>query len=285
MRIDRERRGNDRSCRRWLLVAGMLLVVGWSGPGGPAVPSASAQAQTQAQVQLQGQVPMPTQAPAPARTYPQLGGEYVVISGGPAVRRWEDLRRPSEQHDRWWGNFIRPARMRFEELREQYGPQAPITWLVYREGYVRRAREEGRPLVDFVVSVRDRHQVRLIWFDSGQEVIDYLNRGQNRSSMPIVGLEFFGHSNKHCWMFDYSNDNLGVSRSWLHEDEFSRLRRGAFARNAYVRSWGCHTAESMSAKFRRHTGVTMIGAVGKTDYRALADGILPVISDGGYWVY
>ena len=42
--------------------------------------------------------------------------EYIVVSGGPAVRKFEDLRRPGEQHDRWWGNFIRPARMRIEEM-------------------------------------------------------------------------------------------------------------------------------------------------------------------------
>ena len=225
------------------------------------------------------------EAQSPPRVYQNLGGEYIVISGGPAVRRWEDLRKPAEQHDRWWGNFIRPARMRFEDLRKQYGPQAPITWLVDREGYVRRSREEGRPLISYIESVRDRHQVRLIWFDSGQEVINYINRGQNRSSMKIAGLEFFGHSNKHCWMFDYSNDNLGVSRSWLHEQEFQKLRRSAFANKAYVRSWGCHTAESMSAYFRRQTGVTMIGAIGKTDFTVLSQGILPIISDGGRWVY
>lgn len=246
------------------LVLGLILVGLW-----PPTEASAQQPQPQAQ----------------PRVYPNLGGEYIIISGGPAIRRWEDLRKPSEQHDRWWGNFIRPARMRFEELRKQYGPNAQITWLVYRQGYERRAREEGRPLVSYVESVRDRHQVRLIWFDSGQDVINYLNRGQNRSSTKIAGLEFFGHSNKHCWMFDYSNDNLGVSRSWLHEQEFQRLRRGIFANRAYVRSWGCHTAESMSAYFRRHTGITMIGAIGKTDYRALSQGIMPIISDGGRWVY
>lgn len=91
------------------LVLGLILVGLW-----PPTEASAQQPQPQAQ----------------PRVYPNLGGEYIIISGGPAIRRWEDLRKPSEQHDRWWGNFIRPARMRFEELRKQYGPNAQITWLV-----------------------------------------------------------------------------------------------------------------------------------------------------------
>ena len=39
-----------------------------------------------------------------------------------------------------------------------------------------------------------------------------------------------------------------------------------FARNAFVKSWGCHTGESMSKKFYEATGTRMIGAIGRTDY-------------------
>ena len=27
--------------------------------------------------------------------------EYIILSGGPALRQWENLRKPGEQHDRW----------------------------------------------------------------------------------------------------------------------------------------------------------------------------------------
>ena len=55
-----------------------------------------------------------------------------------------------------------------------------------------------------------------------------------------------------------------------------------FARNAFVKSWGCHSGESFSKKFASATGGKMIGAKGKTQYM---DEELPILSTvGGYWV-
>src|SRR5688572_1010003 len=79
--------------------------------------------------------------------------EYIVVSGGPAVRRFEDLRVPAEQHDRWWGNFIRPARVRMQDVQRTAPAGTHITWLVYRDGYVRRAAAEHQPLTQNVESV------------------------------------------------------------------------------------------------------------------------------------
>jgi hypothetical protein len=31
-------------------------------------------------------------------------GEYIVVSGGPALQKWEILREDDEPHDVWWGN-------------------------------------------------------------------------------------------------------------------------------------------------------------------------------------
>jgi hypothetical protein len=206
-------------------------------------------------------------------------GEYIIVSGGPALRTWEDLRRPGEQHDRWWGNFIRPARMRIEEILRQ-DPGAPITWMVYRRSYQTRSSEDKRSLTELVHSVRDKYQVRLIWFDTGGDVIDYLNRGQNRSRLPVCNFEYFGHSNKRAFMFDYSNATYGASQSWLHEKDLSRIRGSVFTRDAFCKSWGCHTGESMSRVWRNATGIPMIGAYGKTDY---SDPMRVVISPGGHW--
>ena len=58
--------------------------------------------------------------------------------------------------------------------------------------------------------------------------------------------------------------------------------RIAFAKNAFVKSWGCHTGESMSKIFKTQTGLTMIGATGKTQYMTHE---LPILSTaGGRWV-
>jgi hypothetical protein len=191
-------------------------------------------------------------------------GEVVLISGGVSLSKWEHYK--PQPHDRWWMNFVRAARIRIQQLREQ-DPKARITWLVYKPAYLRRSDEEGKKLLPLIDSVRDTYHVRRIYFSSGAEVIDYLNKGMNREQVKIVDLEYFGHSNKACWMFDYSNFVDSASKAWLHEDDLPKLRPGIFARDAYARSWGCHTGESMSQHFQKATGVPLWGAEGKTQYR------------------
>lgn len=211
-------------------------------------------------------------------------GEYIVLSGGPALRKWENMRRAGEQHDRWWGNFIRPARVTIESLQRRLPPGTMITWLVYRDAFVRRSAEDRQPLTRFVESVRDKYGVRLVWYRTGDEVIRYLNNGMNRGRTKIIGFEYFGHSNKYCFMFDYSNDIYGVSSAWLHEADLPRLHASAFARNAFCKSWGCHTGESMSAAWKKATGVKMIGAYGKTDFSDMhLRGWMPGLSAGAHW--
>ena len=71
---------------------------------------------------------------------------------------------------------------------------------------------------------------------------------------------------------------------WLHESELRRIRRGIFSHKAFVKSWGCHTAESMSKYWRQATGTKMIGAFGKTDYAACpTSGWIPQLSFGARW--
>lgn len=205
--------------------------------------------------------------------------EYVIVSGGPALRKWEDLRAPGTQHDRWWGNFIRPARVRIEQIQKQE-PGAMITWLVYRNAFVTRSSEDNRALTPLVESVRDKYGVRLMWFDSGTQLINYINEGQPRSRVKICNFEYYGHSNKYCFMFDYSNAIYGVSKSWLHEKDLSRIRASSFTRDAFCKSWGCHTAESMSQAWRSKIGIPLIGAHGKTDF---SDPLNVTLSPGGRW--
>jgi hypothetical protein len=209
--------------------------------------------------------------------------EYILLSGGPSLREWEKFK--ADPHDRWWGNFIRTARVRIEQLRKQYGPSARITWLVYKPGYVRRAqRQDHADLIGHIISVRDKYGVNLVFFSTTEQVINYLNSGQPRNRVKIANFEFYGHSNKACFMFDYSNEIDSGSKVWLHETELRRIRRGIFAHRAFVKSWGCHTAESMSKYWRQATGTKMIGAIGKTDYALCpTSGWVPQLSFGSRW--
>jgi len=206
--------------------------------------------------------------------------EHVILSGGPALRKWENLRAPGTQHDRWWGNFIRPARIRIQELQAQ-NPNALITWLVYRRAFANRSLEDNRNLIELVESVRDKYHVRLVWIDSGDDVIRYINSGQPRSRVKISSFDFFGHSNKYCFMFDYSGEIYGVSKAYLHQRDLHKINGGAFTKDAFCKSWGCHSGESMTRVWRKSTGVAMIGAHGKTDY-ANPDGSVS-LSWGGHW--
>jgi len=190
--------------------------------------------------------------------------EVVIISGGVSLSKWEHYK--PQPHDNWWMNFIRAGRIRIQQVREA-DPQAQITWLVFRPAYLRRAKEEKKDLVKLIDSVRDVYHVKRIYFSTAEELLGYLNTGRDREKVKISDLEYFGHSNKACWMFDYSNFIDSASKVWLHEDDLPKLRPGILAHDAFAKSWGCHTGESMSRHFLQATGVRMWGAVGKTQYR------------------
>jgi hypothetical protein len=210
---------------------------------------------------------------------PTTPGEYVIVSGGVSLWVWEKWK--AQPHDNWWANFVRAARIRIEQIR-QTKPDAQITWLVYRPAYASRSRQDNRDYASLISSVRDAFNVRLLWFDSADQLINYLNVGQPRDRVKIANLEFFGHSNRACFMFDYSNVIDSGSKCWLHEKELGKIRRGIFTSDALVRSWGCHTGESMSQKFRSATGVPMWGLVGKSQYMTEE---LPIpASATGRWV-
>jgi hypothetical protein len=194
--------------------------------------------------------------------------EYIVISGGPSLIEWEKFKKVP--HDHWWANFVRAARIRLAELRERQGDGALVTWMVYKPGYARRgSHQEKKDLLKEIVSVRDKYKVNLVYFGSQREFLDYINGGTTthpRSAWKIADLEYFGHSNRACFMFDYSNEIDSASKAWLHETELGKIDRNAFVPRAFFKSWGCHTGESMSRLWRKATGQPMIGAIGTTDY-------------------
>jgi hypothetical protein len=215
--------------------------------------------------------PLVRQAPAAA----PLNGEYVLLVGGPSLMVWEKYKL--QPHDHWWANFIRAARIRTEQIRAT-APDAKITWLVYRQGYKDRGVQEKQDLFGFIDSVRDKFNLNLVYFGNGNDVINYLNS----DSQKVVDFEYFGHSNAKCFMFDYSSNIESACKSWLHEDELKKINGRVFARNAFVKSWGCHTGESMSKKWYAATGVPMWGVIGKTQY--MMDELPVIVGANAKWV-
>ena len=76
---------------------------------------------------------------------PPAQGEYIMLVGGPSMYQWEKYK--AFPHDHWWANFVRAARLRTEQIRSQAGPDAKITWLIYRQGYEDRAKQEHQDLI------------------------------------------------------------------------------------------------------------------------------------------
>ena len=222
------------------------------------------------------ETPAPPIPPSP--NIPSSDGEYIILTGGVSLMCWEKFK--AQPHDNWWMNFVRASRIRMQQL-QAANPNVKITWLVYRPAYIARSKQEKNDLLGHIASVRDAFHVKLVFFDKADEVVEYLNAGQPRSTTKIAGFEFFGHSNKACWMFDYSNNLDSASKCWLHENDLAKLNRGDFARDAFAKSWSCHTGESMNKKFYTATGTRMWGAVGKTQY--MTDELPILSSAGGHW--
>ena len=216
----------------------------------------------------------------PARADVPVQKEFVIITGGCSLYEWEKFKK--EPHDHWWANFVHATRVRLDQIRAQNGPDAKITWLVYRTAYEKRSKQEGRDIVAMIESVRDAEHVNLVWFTKQSELIDYLNYGQDRNQVKIGDLEYFGHSNKACWLFDYSCEIDSASKCWLHDSELGQIKRTDFAHGAFCKSWGCHTGEEMSAYWHSATGTRMWGAIGRTDYSN--DDQVVLSTPGGHWV-
>ena len=212
---------------------------------------------------------------APAAPVP---GENVLLVGGPSLMQWEKYK--AQPHDHWWANFVHAARIRTEQIRAESGPNAPITWLVYKQGYIDRAQQDKQDLLALIATVRDKFNIKLVYFDKGDEVINYLNSGQPRDSVKVADFEYFGHSNEKCFMFDYSSNIESACKSWLHESELKKINSRVFARGAFAKSWGCHTGESMSRKWKAATGIPMWGVIGKTQYMSEE---LPILITAGKW--
>jgi len=215
-----------------------------------------------------------------AQAVPAVKTEWIILVGGPSMYQWEQYK--AQPHDHWWANFVHAARLRTEQLREQLGPDATITWLIYKQGYLDRAKQEHQDLIGHIQSVRDKYNLNLVWFSDGTGVINYLNGGENRDRLKIAGFEYFGHSNKACFMFDYSNNIDSACKSWLHETELHKIDGRVFVRAPYIKSWGCHTGEQMSGYWHRATGTRMIGAVGKTQY--MMEELPILVSQNDKWV-
>ena len=154
--------------------------------------------------------------------------DIVLISGGPALRSHERFK--PNTHDRYWGNFVDSALARVKELRQEFGPDDRITWLVFRPGYVRRGAEEKQDYLKILEERGQLHGLTPIYFDDKDQLFRLLRRDGSPERPKIARLEYYGHSNKKCWMFDYSNrvDGGAIEPLVVHVDDLEKISGSSF---------------------------------------------------------
>ena len=215
---------------------------------------------------------------------PLQAHDVVLISGGPALRSFEKFKKAS--HDKYWGNFIDSALTRGEELKKDLKPGDEIVWLVFRPSYTSRTAEDQSDYLKLIEERGAKIGLSPTYFDNKTQLFTLLRRDGSKEKPKISRLEYFGHSNKKCWMFDYSNrvDGGALEPLVVHVDDLDKISGSSFTPNAECVSYGCHSGEEFSQRWRMIVGRPMVGAVGKTDY---SDGGMPKLSNGkeGSWVY
>ena len=200
--------------------------------------------------------------------------EHIVLTGGPALRFMEHGKDAS--HDFYWFNFVDASTIWLKQIKSTAPAGDLVTWLVYKPSYVSRSRELGMNLLPQIVEKAHQLGVNLLWFEDKEQLINYLNHGQDRDKVKIASFDYFGHSNKACFLFDYSNTIDTMSIAYLHVIDLKHIHAHDFARDAVCKSWGCHSGEMYSKWWKDEFDVPMTGAIGKTDF---SHGGLPALSD------
>lgn len=210
---------------------------------------------------------------------PCVKASDVILTGGVALRSWENFRGPAA-HDNWWANFVRASTIQIGLLRQER-PDARITWIVYRPSYITRSKENAIDYIPKITETAQKLKVKLVWVNTSEEAFRAIAKVGKKDKMTT--FTYFGHSNPHAFMLDYSNEVIGASVQWMHEKDLAKyLTPELFAEGAKCTSYGCYTGRSMSAFWKRATQVPMRGNTESTRYQPVGDGRLP--EGAGKWV-
>lgn len=211
-------------------------------------------------------------------TPPAQAGD-VILTGGVALRAWENF-RGSNAHDNWWANFVRASTVKIGLLKEK-NPNARITWIVYRPAYITRSKENATDFIPKITETAGKLKVKLVWVDTAEQAFRAIAAAGQQEKMN--SFTYFGHSNAHAFMLDYSNDIIAASTQWMHEKDLEKyLTPGMFVSGAECWSYGCYTGKSMSAYWKRATQIPLWGNLESTRYQPVGDGKLP--EGSGRWV-
>src|ERR1700683_2965808 len=110
--------------------------------------------------------------------------EDIVLTGGPALRVMEHG-KGDVSHDVYWFNFVDASVIRLRELKDQAKPDELVTWLIYRPSYAARSEEMGLDLLAQLQGKAKALGVRLVWFNTKEQLVAYLNRGLDRDKITM----------------------------------------------------------------------------------------------------
>ncbi len=202
----------------------------------------------------------------------------VVLAGGVALKSWEHLRGPVA-HDNWWANFIRASTVHMD-IQLSTRPNTRFVWIVFRPSYITRGKEDGKDYIAMIREQAQKRKAKLVFVDTAAEAYAAINAAGKRK--PITSFYYFGHSNAHAFMLDYSNSIIGSSKHFIHEKELGKnLNRKAFSPNAVCWSYGCYTGLSMSQVWKKTMGFPLHGNTESTRYQPVGWGAMP--TGNGEW--
>ncbi|WP_225935832.1 hypothetical protein [Pseudomonas fakonensis] len=104
---------------------------------------------------------------------------------------------------------------------------------------------------------------------SDQELVDYLNRGKDRTESPIEHLSLFSHGVPHRIAFGYqltSDHNMA-----LNVLNYEQISPQAFARSAQVDSYACRTGMGNRSEFPIEDGIQFYPQTNQSLAQLLAD--------------
>ena len=205
----------------------------------------------------------------------------VVLCGGVALRSWENLRGPLA-HDNWWANFVRASTVYIDSALAK-DPEKDIVWIVYRPAYIARGKENQTDYISRIRETAGKRHLRLKFVDTADEAYKAINQAPRNKKDKVTAFYYFGHSNPHAFMLDYSNSVMAASKAWIHEKDLAtKINKNIFAPDAECWSYGCYTGRSMSKYWKDAFGVSMWGNTESTRYQPVGEGKLP--AGAGKWV-
>jgi hypothetical protein len=205
----------------------------------------------------------------------------VVLCGGVALRSWENLRGPLA-HDNWWANFVRASTVYIDSALAK-NPEKDIVWIVYRPAYIARGKENQTDYISRIRETAAKRKLRLRFVDTAEEAYRAINKAPRNKKDKVTAFYYFGHSNPHAFMLDYSSTIMAASAAWIHEKDLaSKINKEIFAPDAECWSYGCYTGRSMSRYWKDAFGVPMWGNMESTRYQPVGEGKLP--AGAGKWV-